>query len=302
MNQFKLTYVLLIAMLVLNYSAVAAGSPITVSEQVGESTVTITHPAIKAKGKKTWQELVPPKLNWLAGADTASTITFEEDVKVNGLRLNSGTYGFYIYVVDENDWQFVFNRDADPKNGSYDKKDDAIRIAVLNQKANNRKQLRIGLENFKPSKRKSKADLAVHFEKKKALVHLEWTGERRNKGLDPDLPGHLEAPWLKVLNSMKAIAAEDFVLHTEDFAKDFDTDFGDGADKDGHIQFLDNISRGGMTDNMGLNAEDLEYGEEDEQLTFTNFFLYSRMGTINMIYTLEERDGEWVITYLSAEE
>jgi hypothetical protein len=287
---------------VLNYPAVAADSPITVSEKVGESTVTITHPSMKAKGKKTWQELVPHKQNWLTGTDTTATITFEEDVKANGLRLNSGTYGFYIYVVDENDWQFAFNKNANPENGSYDKKSDVVRIAVLNQRADNQRQLRIGLENIKPSKRKSNADLIVHFEKKKARVHLEWTGERRNRGLDPNLPAHLETPWLKVLNSMKAIAAEDFVLHTKDFAKDFETDFGDGADKDGHIQFLDNISRGGMTDNMGLNAEDLEYVEEDEQLTFTNFFLYSRMGKINMTYTLRKRGGEWVITYLSAED
>jgi len=277
-------------------------SSLTISEKVGDTTITITYPPIKAKGKKTWKDIVTPGKNWLVGDDNISTITFEEDVKINGLRLNSGTYGFYVYVVDEDDWQFVFNSTPVSDTKSYDRKNDMIRIAVLNKEEKNQKQLKIGLENVITSKRSTKADFVVHLEKKKAAVALETTGERRNLGLEPELPSRFEPAWSKVLESLQALVAEEFEAHTKDFSDDFDTDFGDGADKDGHIQFLDNIARGGLTDDMGLNCEAMDFEEDGDVLRFTNLQVYSKMGTINMTYSLSEIDGKWMITYLSTEE
>jgi hypothetical protein len=81
-----------------------------VSEDVGITSITISYhrPAVKGREGKIWGGLVPygfnvinvierkPASPWRAGANEATTISFEHDVKVEGKDLKAGTYALYM--------------------------------------------------------------------------------------------------------------------------------------------------------------------------------------------------------------
>ncbi len=81
-----------------------------VSEDVGITSITIKYhrPAVKGREGKIWGNVVPygfnafnmamgkPASPWRAGANEATIITFEHDVKVEGRDLKAGTYALYM--------------------------------------------------------------------------------------------------------------------------------------------------------------------------------------------------------------
>ena len=81
-----------------------------VSEDVGITSMTIKYhrPAVKGREGKIWGNVVPygfsvfnlevfkPASPWRAGANEATTISFEHDVKVEGKDLKAGSYALYM--------------------------------------------------------------------------------------------------------------------------------------------------------------------------------------------------------------
>ena len=102
-----------------------------VSEMIGSTTISIAYSQPTVNWRKTWGKRVPFKKNWAIGDKEKTTITFEEDVKVNNIRLGAGTYGFYVYPVNHHDWQLVFSKDTVGTAEEYDKVDDMLRVSVM---------------------------------------------------------------------------------------------------------------------------------------------------------------------------
>ncbi|MFP6584196.1 MAG: DUF2911 domain-containing protein [Candidatus Hydrogenedentota bacterium] len=267
--------------------------------EVGESFVAISYVTAKTKGKKIWGGVVPFEKNWLDGnKKSKATITFNEDVELNGLRLPTGTYGFYLHVLNDHDWQLVFSSDSQGEQKYYDQDHDLVRIAVITEEAPHEENLKIGIDNLREEDESQRADFFVHWAEKKAVLELTMTGERRGMGLNPKIPPEIRPAWRIVKFSVYGLLNENFLIHTQNFAEDFETEFGDGGGTAAHIQLLTNLSRGGLTEDMALNLENLDYEIDGNNIQFNNIIVYSLLGTISFTYDLEKREDNWRITTL----
>ncbi len=102
----------------------------TVAQTVGVTDVTVTYCRPSVKGRTIWGGLVPYDQVWRTGANEATTITFADDVTVDGNKLPSGTYGLFT-IPGKDEWTIIFNKGA-KQWGAYEYKQDqdALRIKV----------------------------------------------------------------------------------------------------------------------------------------------------------------------------
>ncbi|HEY7214901.1 MAG TPA: DUF2911 domain-containing protein [Thermoanaerobaculia bacterium] len=81
----------------------------SVTEAVGGGEVRIAYGRPAVQERKIWGELVPYGRVWRAGANEATTITFSQDVQVEGHALAAGTYTFFV-IPGEAEWTAILNR------------------------------------------------------------------------------------------------------------------------------------------------------------------------------------------------
>ncbi|HVR38599.1 MAG TPA: DUF2911 domain-containing protein, partial [Thermoanaerobaculia bacterium] len=97
--------------------------------------VTITYSRPGVKGRTIWGDLVPFDKVWRTGANEATSITFSDDVKVNGQALKKGTYSLHT-IPNASEWTIIFNSVADQWGSySYDETKDALRVKAKPEKA-----------------------------------------------------------------------------------------------------------------------------------------------------------------------
>lgn len=116
----------------------------TVSEEVGITAITIMYsrPAVKGREGKIWGALVPygfkspnfaaqkPVSPWRAGANEATVISFEHDVKVEGADLKAGTYALFM-AVDPDSALLIFSQQKEAWGSFfYRPEDDVLRVKV----------------------------------------------------------------------------------------------------------------------------------------------------------------------------
>ncbi len=80
----------------------------TVMQVIGVTEVTIHYCRPGVKGRTIWGELVPYNQVWRTGANEVTSITFSDPVKVNGNKLDAGTYGIHT-IPTENEWSIMFS-------------------------------------------------------------------------------------------------------------------------------------------------------------------------------------------------
>lgn len=82
------------------------------------------------KGRDIWGGLVPYGQVWRTGANEATTITFGDDVAIEGQALPAGTYSLFT-VPGEDEWTVIFNKTAEQWGAyDYDEGEDALRVTV----------------------------------------------------------------------------------------------------------------------------------------------------------------------------
>jgi hypothetical protein len=108
----------------------------TLMQTVGLTDVTIKYSRPGVKGRAIWGELVPYDKVWRTGANEATTITFSDDVTVEGQKLAKGTYSLHT-VPGKDQWAVIFNSVADQWGSySYDAAKDVVRVNVKPEAAN----------------------------------------------------------------------------------------------------------------------------------------------------------------------
>ncbi|MHA7843174.1 MAG: DUF2911 domain-containing protein [Winogradskyella sp.] len=87
-------------------------SPFTKIEQkVGLTDVTLEYSRPSMKGRKIFGDLVPYGKVWRAGANKNTTVTFSDDVVVDGTTLKAGSYAIFI-SPDKDSWTVYFYTDT----------------------------------------------------------------------------------------------------------------------------------------------------------------------------------------------
>lgn len=101
-----------------------------VTQTVGVTDISIDYSCPGVKGRKIWGDLVPFDKVWRTGANEVTSITFSDAVKINGNKLEAGTYGIHT-IPHANEWEIIFSGNTkvnDPSN--FDEKKETLRIKV----------------------------------------------------------------------------------------------------------------------------------------------------------------------------
>ncbi len=102
----------------------------SVSQTVGDTTVSIVYHRPNIKSREVWGGLVPYGEVWRTGANENTTFEISNDVKINGQALPKGKYGLHT-IPTKDSWTIIFNK-VNNEWGSfnYNAKDDALRAIV----------------------------------------------------------------------------------------------------------------------------------------------------------------------------
>jgi tetratricopeptide (TPR) repeat protein len=107
----------------------------SVTQTIGLTDISIDYHRPLVKGRKIWGGLVPYNEVWRAGANENTTISFTDNVKINGKDLPAGKYGLHM-IPTENEWTVILSRDnAAWGSFFYNADHDALRIKVKPQTA-----------------------------------------------------------------------------------------------------------------------------------------------------------------------
>ena len=103
----------------------------TRSITIGLTKLDFEYNSVGIKGRDIWGGLVPYGEVWRTGANKNTTISFSDDVLINGEKLKAGKYGFHT-IPGENEWTLIFSEFSEAW-GSYfyDESEDALRVKVI---------------------------------------------------------------------------------------------------------------------------------------------------------------------------
>ncbi len=177
-----------------------------VSQNISFVKVTINYSRPGVKGREIYGKLVPyglapnafgngKAMPWRAGANENTTISFSNEVKINGNTLPAGIYGLHM-IVQEDEWTIIFSKDHTSWGSFfYEDRDDALRIKVKPQTADFEEWLVYGFSNLTSNS----ADAYLHWGKIKVSFKIEI--DEHKVVLDTyrqslmTLPGFNQAAW-----------------------------------------------------------------------------------------------------------
>ena len=133
----------------------------TVAQRLGLTDITITYHRPAVGGREIWGKIVPYGKVWRAGANENTTITFTDDVSIEGRPLAAGTYGLHT-IPDKDQWTIIFSKNSTSWGSfSYDEKEDALRVMVKPHAAESFEVLTYVFDDIKPDS----ADATLRWEK-----------------------------------------------------------------------------------------------------------------------------------------
>jgi len=99
-----------------------------IKQNFGLSQIEISYSRPGIKGRKIFGDLVPYDKVWRTGANNATTITFGDDVTVDGTKIPAGKYGL-LTIPNANEWTVIFTKQTDVTNAAAYKQDqDVLRV------------------------------------------------------------------------------------------------------------------------------------------------------------------------------
>ena len=160
----------------------------TVSQRIGLTDITIVYSRPAVGGREIWGKIVPYGKVWRSGANENTTITFTDDVSIEGKPLAAGTYGLHT-IPEQDQWTVIFSKNSTSWGSfSYDEKEDALRVTVKPHPAESTELVTYVFEDVKPDSATANLrweKLAVPFRvsvDNKAVVLRSIKNELRNVG------------------------------------------------------------------------------------------------------------------------
>lgn len=129
--------------------------------------VSIEYGRPQVKGRKIWGGLVPYGEVWRTGADEATTITFDKNVKIEGQTLVAGTYSLFTLPGEEH-WQVIFNKVASQWGAfRYDQDEDVLRVQVTPETGDHVEEMDFSIEGN---------SVVLHWEKLRVPFEVSAAG------------------------------------------------------------------------------------------------------------------------------
>ena len=101
-----------------------------VIQRLGYTDIDIVYSSPNVNGRKIWNDLVPYGEVWRAGANDNTTISFTDDVTINGQSLAAGTYGLHM-IPTASEWTIIFSKNHTSWGSFfYRKEEDALRVTT----------------------------------------------------------------------------------------------------------------------------------------------------------------------------
>jgi hypothetical protein len=147
----------------------APSSTQTIVQNFGLGKITLTYSRPNVKGRKIFGYTEPYKAVWRTGANAATTITFTDDVTLEGHKVAAGTYGLFS-IPNENEWTIILSKN--PKQWgayTYNAADDYLRFTIKPIKIDETVEtLTMQFTNVYPTS----ADFNILWEHTALLMHL----------------------------------------------------------------------------------------------------------------------------------
>ena len=111
-----LSALLCVATLVFPASGLAQGYPFSqrgrVTQDVALTQITVTYGRPSARGRAVFGALVPWDSVWHPGADSATRISFNHDLVLEGHAVKAGEYSLWLVPRERGPWTFILSRAA----------------------------------------------------------------------------------------------------------------------------------------------------------------------------------------------
>lgn len=108
--------------------------------------IRIEYSAPSARGRKVMGEVVPYGHVWRTGADGATTLVTDADLKFGSLQVPKGVYTVWT-LPSENGWQLIINKQTKQWGTNYSEAQDLGRTPMQVKKATPREQMQIQLKS-----------------------------------------------------------------------------------------------------------------------------------------------------------
>ncbi|MCK6606051.1 MAG: DUF2911 domain-containing protein [Ignavibacteriaceae bacterium] len=153
-----------------------------VSQTIGFSKISVTYSRPSVQGRPVWGNLVKygmepnefgnkKAMPWRAGANENTTVTFSDDVTINGKPLKAGKYGLHMIPAESGEWTIIFSKDNQAWGSFfYEESNDALRVQASPEKSHFEEWLTYGFDQIKPAS----ARLFMHWENLRIGVTCEF--------------------------------------------------------------------------------------------------------------------------------
>lgn len=142
----------------------------SVTQNVAFTEIAVTYGRPVARGRELFGKLAPWDSVWHPGADSATRVTFNHDVLIEGQHVKAGEYSLWLVPRESAPWTFILNRAAHTFHKPYPGSSlEVLRVPVTPERLSHMETLAI----YFPLVSRDKATMRIHWGETGVSVHIE---------------------------------------------------------------------------------------------------------------------------------
>ena len=108
----------------------AASPTQTIKQDFGLSSIELSYSRPGIKGRKIYTDIAPAGKVWRTGANSATTLTFGDEVTIGGVKIPAGKYGL-LSIPDKKTWTLIISKQTDVTSpAAYKQEMDVVRVTA----------------------------------------------------------------------------------------------------------------------------------------------------------------------------
>lgn len=167
----------------------------TVKQDFGLADIELSYSRPAVKGRKIFGDLVPYGAVWRTGANSATTLTFGDDVSIGGTKIPAGKYGL-LTIPGKKNWTIIISKQTDVTSpAAYKPEMDLVRVtADVAKTKSHAETFTIQFANITPST----CDLQISWDKSVVTLPIKTEIDSKvmasiDKAMKADKPPYFQA-------------------------------------------------------------------------------------------------------------